>query len=92
VVSEAPVAVPGVRVVGVPCSEAAKDLGRVVVKNIVALGALHEATGLFPAETYLTAIRQALRDKSALVPLNEEAFQRGMELARRAKEVPCACN
>ena len=30
------------------------------MKNVVALGALQGATGLFPAETFLTAIRQAL--------------------------------
>ena len=68
----------GVRILGVPCSEIAKDLGAVVVKNIVALGALHSATSLFPEATYLAAIRQALQGKSALIPLNEQAFLRGM--------------
>jgi 2-oxoisovalerate ferredoxin oxidoreductase beta subunit len=89
VVADPPAAPPGVRALGIPCSEAAKDLGKVVVKNIVALGALHEATRLFPAETYLTAIRAALKDKRGLVSVNEEAFSRGMELARSAEEVPC---
>ena len=50
---------------------------RSIVKNIVALGALQEATRLFPQETFLTAIRQALADKCALIPLNEEAFAVG---------------
>jgi Pyruvate/2-oxoacid:ferredoxin oxidoreductase gamma subunit len=72
-------------VVGVPCSEIAHELGQVRVKNIVALGALARATGLFPAETYLTAIRQALRDKPALAPLNEQAFARGQEAAGAAE-------
>jgi len=57
-----------------------------MVKNIVALGALAEATRLFPGETYLTAIRQALRDKPGLVPPNEQAFSRGRELARGERE------
>jgi 2-oxoisovalerate ferredoxin oxidoreductase beta subunit len=77
VVAERPALDPRVRVVGVPCSEIAKDLGRVMVKNIVALGALQAATRFFPDETYLTAMRRALRDKSALIPLNEQAFVRG---------------
>jgi 2-oxoisovalerate ferredoxin oxidoreductase beta subunit len=77
VVPERPALDPRVRVVGVPCSAIAKDMGRLMVKNIVALGALHAATRFFPDETYLTAIRRALRDKSALVPLNEQAFVRG---------------
>ena len=92
VISDPPAARPGVRLVAVPCSQAAKDLGKVVVKNIVALGALHEVTRLFPEETYLTAIRQALRDKRALVPLNQEAFALGMKLARSAEEEPCRPN
>jgi 2-oxoisovalerate ferredoxin oxidoreductase beta subunit len=70
-----------VLLIGVPCSEIAKDLGRVVVKNIVALGALQGATRLFPDETYLTAIRRALADKCALIPLNEQAFAWGVRAA-----------
>jgi 2-oxoisovalerate ferredoxin oxidoreductase beta subunit len=71
-----------VRFLGVPCSEVARDLGKVVVKNIVALGALHGATGLFPEDTFLTAIRQALHDKPAMIPVNEQAFAKGSRLAR----------
>jgi len=84
VVAEPPALDPRVRLVGVPCSEIARDLGRVVVKNIVALGALQGATRFFPDESYLTAIRRALRDKCALIPLNEEAFARGTQAARTA--------
>ena len=75
---------PGVRRIGVPFTQIAAELGKVMVKNIVALGALQEATGLFPKETFLTAIRQALREKYALVPLNEEAFARGARAVRDA--------
>jgi 2-oxoisovalerate ferredoxin oxidoreductase beta subunit len=67
------------RVVAVPATEIARDLGRSVVKNIVALGALQAATGLFPRETFLTAIRVALKDKRDLIPLNESAFAKGAE-------------
>jgi len=82
VVSEPPALPEGVTVRGVPCTAIARDLGRVVVKNIVALGALAEATRLFPAETYLTALRQALRDKGELLALDERAFAAGMTAAR----------
>jgi 2-oxoisovalerate ferredoxin oxidoreductase beta subunit len=70
-----------VRVIGVPCAEIAKELGKVVVKNIVALGALQAATRLFPQETFLAAVRQALKHKASLVPLNEQAFARGQQAA-----------
>jgi 2-oxoisovalerate ferredoxin oxidoreductase beta subunit len=78
VISEVPALRSGVRSYGVPFTAIAADLGKVVVKNVVALGALQAATQLFPPETFLTAIRQALHDKCALVPLNEEAFNWGM--------------
>ncbi len=64
---------------GVPFTEIAQGLGKSMVKNIVALGALSAATGLFPKETFLAAIRQALKEKSALIPLNEKAFDLGAE-------------
>ena len=79
VIAEPPPLAPGVRVIGVPFTRIATDLGRVVVKNVVALGALCAATGVFPEETLLTAIRQALKSKCALIPLNEEAFAWGVK-------------
>ena len=73
-----PPAVPGtVTLYGVPLTRIATDLGKPLVKNIAALGALCAATGLFPPDTFLTAIRYALKDKCALIPLNEEAFAWG---------------
>ncbi|HEX6903432.1 MAG TPA: 2-oxoacid:acceptor oxidoreductase family protein [Thermoanaerobaculia bacterium] len=77
VIHDVPSLPPGVRCIGVPFTQIAADLGKVVVKNVVALGALQAATDLFPKETFLTAIRQALRDKCAMIPLNEEAFNWG---------------
>jgi 2-oxoisovalerate ferredoxin oxidoreductase beta subunit len=81
VIAQPPALPPGVRAVPVPCTAVANELGKAMFKNIVAVGALHAATRLFPDETYLTAIRQALAEKKAMVPANEQAFARGMELA-----------
>ncbi len=72
---------PSVTVVGVPFTEIAQGLGKLVVKNIVALGALQAATSIFPKETFIAAIREALKDKAKLIPLNEKAFQAGVEAA-----------
>jgi Pyruvate/2-oxoacid:ferredoxin oxidoreductase gamma subunit len=72
----------GVRTVGVPFVGVAQDLGNVLVKNVVALGALQAATHLFPEETFLTAIREALQDRCAMIPLNEEAFAWGVKLTK----------
>jgi len=72
---------PGVTTVPVPFTSVANDLGAVLVKNVVALGALQGATKVFPEETFLTAIRATLRQKCAMIPLNEEAFKLGAKLA-----------
>ena len=69
---------PSITVLGVPFTEIAAGLGKLVVKNIVALGALQAATSLFPAETLLAAVRQALAHKPSLIPLNEQAFAAGI--------------
>ncbi|WP_242340497.1 MULTISPECIES: 2-oxoacid:acceptor oxidoreductase family protein [Anaeromyxobacter] len=74
---------PGVRALGVPLSEIAAELGQPLVKNVVAIGALQGATGLFPAETVLAVIRQALQKRPALVAVNAEAFARGARAVER---------
>ncbi|MCA9552180.1 MAG: 2-oxoacid:acceptor oxidoreductase family protein [Myxococcales bacterium] len=83
VISDPP-AFEGIKVYGVPFLELATALGRPLVKNVVALGALQAATNLFPAETLLTTIRQALADKCALIPLNEQAFREGQRAIPQA--------
>ncbi len=75
-----------VRAIGVPFTRIASEIGLPMVKNIVALGALQQVTGLFPKEAFLAAIRRALRQKGALIPQNEEAFARGGRAAREGTE------
>jgi 2-oxoisovalerate ferredoxin oxidoreductase beta subunit len=79
VVANVPALDPRVRVFGVPFTEIAVGLGKSVVKNIVALGALQASTNLFPRETFLTAVRIALKDKAKLIPMNEAAFEAGVK-------------
>jgi Pyruvate/2-oxoacid:ferredoxin oxidoreductase gamma subunit len=69
---------PGVRVHAVPLTELANGMGRLMIKNMIALGALAAASDLFPPETFLTAIRQTLEKKPELLALNEQAFALGM--------------
>ncbi len=71
------------RVIGLPFTKIATELGKPLVKNVVALGALQAATGLFPAESFLETMRNALYANPKLLSVNEEAFARG---ARAAKE------
>ena len=50
-----------------------------MVKNVVALGALQAATDLLPATALLDTLRHVLKDKVALLPLNEAAFAAGQQ-------------
>jgi 2-oxoisovalerate ferredoxin oxidoreductase beta subunit len=85
VVPVAPELPEGVRAVGIPCSEIAASVGRVMVKNVVALGALLGITGLLPEATVLGAVRDALREKPALLEMNERAFAAGLRAGRAAR-------
>ncbi len=78
VVREAPALDPSVRVLGVPCTEIARELGQPLVKNIVALGAFAGATKLLPEASLLGAMQRALGGKRAALGANEEAFRRGV--------------
>ena len=84
VVTEIPALADGVRAIGVPFTDIAVDLGAKMVKNIVALGALQAATAIFPEGTFHTAIAEALRTKTTLVPVNEAAFDHGIAACREA--------
>ncbi len=77
VIQQEPEFRPGVTVYPVPCSGIAMSLGHRIVKNIVALGALRAASGLMHEDSLLTAIRSGLQRKSAMIPINEEAFHAG---------------
>jgi 2-oxoisovalerate ferredoxin oxidoreductase beta subunit len=78
-----PPTLPGVDMFAVPFTDIARGLGAPMVKNMVALGALAEATRVLPRETLLTAIHQALRSKPDVLKLNDEAFVAGVTAATR---------
>jgi 2-oxoisovalerate ferredoxin oxidoreductase beta subunit len=84
VVAEAPALDPSVRVVAVPFTEIAAELGKRMVKNVVALGAMQAATDLFPPETFLATLRRVLKSDCTMTALNEAAFERGREAAADA--------
>ena len=60
VISSVPALDPSITVTGVPITGVSVELGNMKVKNVVAWGALQAATGLFPPDSFLTALRHAL--------------------------------
>jgi 2-oxoisovalerate ferredoxin oxidoreductase beta subunit len=73
-----------VQMVGIPCTQIASELGKSMVKNVVALGAMQAATKLFPKESFLTTMRDALQKDCALLELNEVAFAQGISAYEEA--------
>jgi 2-oxoisovalerate ferredoxin oxidoreductase beta subunit len=69
---------PSIRLVGADCAATAAALGKPQTKNVVALGALQAATGLFPVDTFREVIRQVLKDKPELAAVNESALGWGV--------------
>ncbi len=79
VITRPPELDPSIRLLGVPFTQIAADLGRLVVKNVVALGAFQAATGLLPEDSFRAALQQLLHHKCTLLDLNEEALSRGRD-------------
>jgi 2-oxoisovalerate ferredoxin oxidoreductase beta subunit len=73
-----------VKAYGIPCTQVAMDLGKVMVKNVVALGALQAATELFPVESFAVTMEEALKDNCALLELNKQAFSLGIQAFKAA--------
>ena len=69
----------GRRVLPVPLTGLASDLGRPMVKNVVALGVLQAATEMLPANAILSTLRHVLKNKASVLPLNEAAFAAGLK-------------
>jgi len=88
VIEKTPGLDPSIKLVGVPCTGIAQELGKRMVKNVVALGAMQAATGMFPAQSFLTTLRQALASKCSVLELNEEAFARGQAACEEVLQAP----
>jgi len=89
VIEKVPELDPSVERIGVPLTEIALDLGRRVVKNVVALGALQEATKLFPSETFAAALERGMQEDCVVLALNKEALERGRAACREVtREAP----
>lgn len=72
----------GVKVIGVPMSGIASDLKHPLIKNIVALGALIGATGVFPLESVRATLVALLASKQTLLAPNLAALEEGARHGR----------
>jgi 2-oxoglutarate ferredoxin oxidoreductase subunit gamma len=71
-----------ITVVPIPASEEALKLKNTKTMNMIVLGAVLELTNVVAVESVLQALKKVLPERyHHLLPLNEQALRRGMELA-----------
>ena len=74
-----------IRSVPVPAADEAIKLDNPKVLNMIVLGAYQQATGVVKHDTLEEALKKVLPERHHhLLPLNEKAMNRGIELAREA--------
>ncbi len=83
-----PTTVEGQRAFGVPSTRLAESLGKTIVQNIVMVGFFAGVTELVPAEAMRDAVRGSV--PAGTEDLNLEAFEKGLEYARKSVSQPAA--
>ena len=68
----------------IPATEAANEIGTVLVTNVLLLGAYCAARNVLPARAVLAEMEEIAKGKTHLLEVNRLAFHKGEELARRA--------
>lgn len=76
-----------IRIIAIPASDIATELGNPRIANMVMLGALVEATGIVTPETVMQQLDEHLsaRQRKWLEP-NRIALEKGVELARQLRK------
>ncbi len=73
-----------IQVIRVPGTEIAMELGNTKVLNVIMLGAYIGYTEVFPVDVMWRTIEAKLSKKPKLLPMNREAFEKGLAIGREA--------
>jgi len=69
-----------VKVICVPCSDIAQELGNIRVANIIMMGAFIKITGIVSPEIYLNSLESIMGSrKKSLAEINRKAFAAGFD-------------
>ena len=74
-----------VKVVKAPVTEMALEMGSAKVLNVIMLGVYVGYTEVVPPEVVWETIEHKLGGKPKLLPLNRQAFEKGLEIGRGQK-------
>lgn len=74
-----------IKVIAVPCNTLALELGNEKVANVITLGALAASSDIVDVEGCKATLAELMgKKKAALVEINMKAFDKGVEVARKA--------
>ena len=76
---------PDVKVVKAPVTELALEMGNAKVLNVIMLGVYIGYSEVVSPEVVWGTIEHKLASKAKLLPLNKEAFEKGLEIGRSQK-------
>ncbi len=74
-----------VKLIKAPVTEMALEMGNAKVLNVIMLGVYVGYTEVVPPEVVWSTIEHKLGKKPKLLPLNKEAFEKGLEIGRSQK-------
>ena len=74
-----------IKVVKVPVTEMALEMGSAKVLNIIMLGAYVGYTQVVPEDVVWRTIEHKLGKKPKLLPLNKQAYEAGLKIGREAR-------
>lgn len=74
-----------IEVIGIPAAEEAAKMGNTKILNMIVLGSFYKMKPVLKFETLLEGLKKVLPERyHHLLPLNEAAMKKGMELAEKA--------
>lgn len=71
-----------VKVIEVPVTEMALEMGNPKILNIIMLGAYIGATDAVPADVVTQGIHHKFENKPKVIPINDEAFAKGLAIGK----------
>ncbi len=71
-----------IRVISVPVTEMALEMGNPRILNIIMLGAYIGYTNAVPPEVVTAGIHHKFEHKPKVIPLNDKAFETGIEIGK----------
>lgn len=76
-----------IKIVKVPVTEMALEIGNPKVLNIIMLGVYVGFTDIIPEEIVLDTIIKKLGKKASLIPMNKEAFKKGLAIGKAERKL-----